>query len=57
MFVCENWDLVGNTSGESADLAHFLKASNCSNTALHFLDDVIKGEIQVNLKSFLLKTN
>lgn len=48
---------MGNTHGEITDLAHFLKASDDSNSVLHFLDDVLKDEIQVHRKSFLLKTN
>lgn len=53
--VYENWNFVGNTHGEITDLAHFLKASEGSNSVLHFLDDVPKDEIQVNRKSFLFK--
>lgn len=53
--VYENWNFVGNTHGEITDLAHFLKASDGSNSVLHFLDDVLKDEIQVNHKSFLFK--
>lgn len=53
--VYENWNFVGNTHREITDLTHFLKASAGSNSVLHFLDDVLKDEIQVNRKSFLFK--
>lgn len=43
----ENWNFAGNTHREITDLAHFVKASDDSNSVLHFLDDVLKDEIQV----------